>query len=184
MVVLTGAPPGALATTSTWLAPGCSGTDVVKIPAPTCADSPATCTVALLGVTVPLTVTRSADVELPSAGASTWTCTDGLEDPHPDIATVTRTPVAIHATAVGLIGDNPFIPSFSARERRNLSVQVKYVDALGGSTGFARWIVSMTRIGGAVAALGCGMRLRLIPFWLVAKSLTKKCHLKRGKVQL
>jgi hypothetical protein len=112
MVVVIGTPPCTLATTSSWLAPGCSGTDVVKIPAPTCAGCPATCTVALLGVTVPLTVTRSADVELPSAGASTWTCTDGLEDPHPNIATVTRTPVAINA--VVLIGDSPFMPSPSA----------------------------------------------------------------------
>jgi hypothetical protein len=116
MVVFTGAPPGALATTSIWLAPGCSGTDVLKSPPATCADCPTTCTFALLGITVPLTVTRSADVELPSAGASTWTRTDGPEDPHPDIATVTRTAVAIHAAAVVLIGDSTLmLPLLGAR---------------------------------------------------------------------
>lgn len=75
IVVVAGADPAALATTSMVLAPRCSGTDPAKTPLPTCTDLPRICTAASDGVTVPLTATRSARTELPSAGAviSTFT---------------------------------------------------------------------------------------------------------------
>jgi uncharacterized membrane protein YdfJ with MMPL/SSD domain len=154
MVVVTGALPCALATTSSWLAPGCSGTDVVKTPEPTCADCPATCTVALSGVTVPLTVTRSADVELPSAGASTWTCTDVLEEPHPEIASVTRTPVAIHATAATLVGDSPFMPPFSARQPPNLKSAGQTMRRIGRWSTRRPWRAIATWLAFVAVALG------------------------------
>jgi hypothetical protein len=108
----------------------------------------------LSGVTVPLTVTRSADVELPSAGASTWTCTDVLEEPHPEIASVTRTPVAIHATAAALVGDSPFMPPFSARQPPNLKSAGQTMRRIGRWGTRRPWRAIATWLAFVAVALG------------------------------
>jgi hypothetical protein len=106
-----GAAPGALPITSIVVFPPWRLAVAEKIPLPTAADWPCTCTVADGGSTVARTTTRSAAITLPLVGDVTTTDT-GLGtvapallivvvvEPHPTVAKPASTPARTTAAAM------------------------------------------------------------------------------------